>query len=34
MLKKALYFVLVSSTSSTYPRGYACGVGFDCGLVD
>jgi hypothetical protein len=33
MMKKAANFVLVSSTSSMYPRGYICGVGFACGLA-
>jgi hypothetical protein len=33
MLKKASNFVLGSATSSTYPRGYACGVAFACGLA-
>ena len=34
MLKTAPNFVLVSSKSSTYPRGYAYGFDFACGLVD
>jgi hypothetical protein len=34
MLKKALNFVLGSTKSSTYPRGYASGFDFACGLVE
>ena len=33
LLKKAPNFVLVSQESSTYPRGYASGSRFACGLV-
>jgi len=32
MLKKLVSIVLISKASSTYPRGYACGAFFDCGL--
>jgi hypothetical protein len=33
MLKIASGGVLGSTTSSTYPGGYACGVVFACGLA-
>jgi hypothetical protein len=33
MMKKVASFVLVSTTSSMYPRGYTCGVGVACGLA-
>jgi hypothetical protein len=32
-LKKSASFVLALNRSSTYPRGYACGLFFDCGLA-
>jgi hypothetical protein len=32
-LKTVPSFVLGSLASSTYPRGYACGANFTCGLV-
>jgi hypothetical protein len=34
MLKKTLNFVLGKKKSSTYPRGYACGLFLSCGLVE
>jgi hypothetical protein len=34
MLKKAPNYVLGEKKSSTYPRGYACGFFFACGLVE
>jgi hypothetical protein len=34
MLKKPASGVLASFRSSTYPRGYACGAFFGCGLAD
>jgi hypothetical protein len=33
MLKNPAGFVLDSSKSSTYLRGYACGLFFGCGLA-
>jgi len=33
MLKMTASFVLVSKTSSMYPRGYTCGAFFACGLA-
>jgi hypothetical protein len=33
MLKKAPNFVLGSTRSSTYPKGYASGLVSDCGLA-
>jgi hypothetical protein len=34
MLKPAFSFVLAATRSSTYPRGYASGLVFDCGLAE
>jgi hypothetical protein len=34
MLKKPASFVLTSNRFSTYPRGYACGLLFGCGLAE
>jgi hypothetical protein len=34
MLKKFASGVLTSKASSTYPRGYASGAFFGCGLAD
>jgi hypothetical protein len=33
MLKKLVSFVLALNKSSTYPRGYACGLFGCCGLA-
>jgi hypothetical protein len=33
MLKKLASFVLALNRSSTYPRGYACGLFGGCGLA-